>query len=152
GCTHTAVVCPDDGNACDGAETCTPSVGCHHGTLVTCPSGKVCDPATGNCVVKPCSTNANCDDGNPCTIDTCSSGTCTSVAGPNGPTPGCNATSFCHGTQTCQAGICTPGTPPSCDDGNPCTNDRCDPVQGCVHPAIAGCFFCHTPTDCPGSN
>jgi len=152
GCTHTPVVCPDDHNVCNGAETCTPGVGCHHGTLVTCPAGLVCDPATGDCVPKPCSADADCNDANPCTVDTCPSGTprvCTSNPGPDGRTPGCTDSDACNGTEMCQAGVCMPGTPPDCDDGNPCTNDGCDAIQGCVHAAIAGC--CRTPSDCPGS-
>ena len=30
---------------------------------------------------------------------------------------------------TCQTGTCVPGIPP-CDDGNPCTDDRCDALSG----------------------
>ncbi|MFN7130487.1 MAG: PQQ-binding-like beta-propeller repeat protein, partial [Myxococcales bacterium] len=33
---------------------------------------------------------------------------------------------------TCQQGRCV-GKPRSCDDGNVCTADSCDPVQGCRH-------------------
>ena len=33
-------------------------------------------------------------------------------------------------------------TPVSCDDGNPCTDDACDPVMGCIH----------TPTGCDDGN
>jgi hypothetical protein len=32
--------------------------------------------------------------------------------------------------------------PISCDDGDPCTIDSCDPVDGCVHTPIAGCGVC----------
>ncbi len=152
GCTHTPVTCPDDGNACNGAETCTPPGGCHHGTLVTCPGGMVCVPSSGQCVTKPCSTASECDDGNPCTTDACSSGKCVSTPLANGPQPGCGDTNPCNGTETCQSGICTPGSPPTCDDGDPCTDDSCDPLVpgGCQHAAVAGC--CHMPGDCPGAN
>ena len=152
GCTHTPVVCPDDGDACNGAETCTPPVGCHHGTLVTCPAGQVCVPATGECNPKPCVADADCNDGNPCTADACASGFCTTTAitsDRGASAPGCTDSDACNGTETCQAGVCMPGMPPDCDDGNTCTDDSCDSIQGCVHTPIACC--CRTPNDCPGS-
>jgi len=34
--------------------------------------------------------------------------------------------------------VCTPGDDAACDDGNVCTDDRCDPVRGCVSEPIAG--------------
>jgi len=38
---------------------------------------------------------------------------------------------------------------PSCEDGDPCTDDRCDPQAGCLHEAREGC--CRTSDDCaPG--
>ena len=33
----------------------------------------------------------------------------------------------------CAGGTCQPGPPVSCDDGNPCTDDTCDPATGCHH-------------------
>ena len=48
----------------------------------------------------PCTSNANCDDGN-----------------------------ACNGVETCVAESCQAGTP-SCDDGNACTTDSCDPATG----------------------
>jgi hypothetical protein len=29
--------------------------------------------------------------------------------------------------------ICNPGSAVNCDDGNPCTDDSCDPILGCQH-------------------
>jgi formylglycine-generating enzyme required for sulfatase activity len=34
---------------------------------------------------------------------------------------------------TCGDGTCQPGASESCDDGDECTNDACDPVAGCAH-------------------
>ena len=52
-----------------------------------------------------CSSGAECDDGNPCTVDACAS-----------------------------AGVCA-HTPLSCDDGLACTIDTCEPSSGgCLHP------------------
>ena len=50
-----------------------------------------------------CSTDAECDDGNVCTIDACDTAL------------GCQ-----HQTV-------------SCDDGNTCTNQICDPFLGCLY-------------------
>ena len=36
----------------------------------------------------------------------------------------------------CVGGVCR-GVPKSCDDGNVCTRDSCDPTTGCVHDSIA---------------
>jgi hypothetical protein len=38
----------------------------------------------------------------------------------------------CTADGTCESGACR-GASVSCDDGNPCTDDACDPVSGCVH-------------------
>ncbi len=49
GCLHVPndSLC-DDGNLCNGAETCSP-IGCLPGTPVSCGSGLSCDPGTGIC-------------------------------------------------------------------------------------------------------
>ena len=36
-------------------------------------------------------------------------------------------------TQTCAAGSCLPGTPPTCVDGNLCTDDTCHAASGCAY-------------------
>jgi hypothetical protein len=54
-----------------------------------------------------CGANADCNDGNPCTIDSCD-------------------------TQT--GGCVYIDNSAACDDGNACTDDQCDPqAGGCVH-------------------
>ncbi len=50
--------------------------------------------------------------------------------------PDCEAGIFCNGAESCDSttGQCLPGPPPTCDDGNLCTSDNCDPGQdACVH-------------------
>src|SRR6185436_9185826 len=37
----------------------------------------------------------------------------------------------CTSGDSCAGGTCR-GSPISCDDGNPCTTDACDPATGCV--------------------
>jgi hypothetical protein len=63
-----------------------------------------CDPVAG-IVATPAPTGTTCDDGN-----------------------------VCDGVALCNAaGSCEPGTPPGLDDGNPCTEDGCDPLLGVKH-------------------
>ena len=79
----------------------------------------------------------SCNDGNACTADTCSAGVCAHTPVRDGTA--CSDGNLCNGMETCQAGVCRAGTPLSCNDGNPCTTDACNPTRGCVHTAIAGC-------------
>jgi hypothetical protein len=44
----------------------------------------------------------------------------------------CDVNSVCVSGGTCQSGRCV-GTPLSCDDGNACTVDVCNAVNGCEH-------------------
>ena len=108
------VICPP---SCDDGNPCTDNA---------------CDTATGQCVTKPspdgipcgacgavcvagackaanaqCATDADCDDGDPCTDVRCKSCVCELVAALQ------------------------------CDDGNPCTFDKCDwSANGCVHETV----------------
>ena len=101
--TPDPAIC-DNGNPCDGPETCNPASGCERGTPV------------------------DCDDAVPCTVDSCdpTSGRCSHAA----DDARCNDDVFCTGVERCDptAG-CLPGTPPSCSDGIGCTTDRCDPTR-----------------------
>ena len=75
----------DDGNACNGVETCDPTTGnCVAGDPLDCDDGNPCTDdscdASSGCV----NTNhtRECDDGNQCTVgDVCAEGDC--VPGPN---------------------------------------------------------------------
>jgi cysteine-rich repeat protein len=70
-----------------------------------------------------------CDDGNTLNGDCCSS-TChfESMGSP------CPDGNLCNGNETCNgAGVCLPGMPPNCDDNDDCTQDSCDPLQGCIN-------------------
>ena len=61
-----------------------------------------------------------------CLNCTCSPTPCASAAT-------CADTNPCNGTEQCLNLACVPGAPLSCDDGNPCTDDGCDPNTGCFH-------------------
>ncbi|MCH8970141.1 MAG: hypothetical protein IIA66_13615, partial [Planctomycetes bacterium] len=121
-CVGTPVNC-DDGDDCNGVETCDPADGscqdgepmdcndndactddaCADGNCVNepidCPVGEVCDPDTGDCVPEGCPPGKGCDDGNPCTVD-----------------------------DTCDADENCIGTPVDCSAaGDECNTASCDP-------------------------
>jgi len=84
-----------------------------------------------------------CDDGNLADGDCCSSTCQFEPAGSPCPSDG----DVCNGTERCFVGNCLPGAifdPDAaldCDDGNLCTQDSCDPIDGCVHDPtpVGGC-------------
>jgi len=108
----------EDGNACNGSLFCDKSklpFNCvvDAASVVKCPpvSGSAaqclennCDPAAGSCSTVPIHEGFACTDENPCTVG-----------------------------ESCADGKCSGGVSPNCNDGNPCTQDICDPQQGCVH-------------------
>ena len=116
----------DDGNACTSPDTC---------------GGGACLPGAATA----------CDDGNSCTLDKCdASKGCSSL---NVSVP-CDDGSKCTLADQCKAGACVAGGTPNCDDSNPCTDDACEGVLGCVHTAnTAPCSddnACTTDDGCNG--
>ena len=163
--------CPD-GDRCNGNETCRAG-GCQAGAPLVCAdqsacTADTCDPKKG-CVFSPlgegtscddqdaCSLGdacnkqgrcvatlrAECDDGNPCTLDACDATTgCAHTARSDGTAcdPG-----VCGTAASCQGGACLVREGKSCDDDNPCTLDACDPLAGCQNrplPDGQGCGAC----------
>jgi hypothetical protein len=101
----------------------------------------LCPTFTNVTAVRACPA---CDDGNSCTTDGCGATPCSAPSSSctiaNVPTGWlCNDGFACTTGDTCQGGTCA-GTPVVCDDGNPCTDDACDPGTGT-------CTF--TPNDAP---
>ncbi len=83
---------------------------------------------------------------NPCQIDHCTSATSCEIR-PAADGSSCDDGLFCDGIAVCEAGACQSGAPPNCDDGVPCTNDRCDETLArCVHESRANC--CASDADC----
>src|SRR5439155_488217 len=80
----------------------TAALGCTHTPLPGCP---------------PCTTAADCNDGNACTTDACNAGSCA-----NTPIPGCLP--------------CTNAA--QCDDADRCTTDTCA-TGVCAHAPVTGC-------------
>ena len=130
-CFGKFVDCEDD-NACT-ADTCDANIGCVHSKLPfsgPCDDGSICTTADacaqGVCVGKP----AVCDDKKPCTADSCKPPVgCTFVAVVDGKT--CDDSNACTQADLCGSGACT-GKTIACVDGNPCTDDKCDKISGCV--------------------
>jgi hypothetical protein len=80
-----------------------------------------------------------CDDGNPCTKDVCHvDGPCTYE---NLTTP-CDDQNICTEGDTCNGGACIGQAQKNCADGNPCTQDLCNPVSGCYNPTSPDYNYC----------
>jgi hypothetical protein len=121
----------DDGNMCTD-DSCAPASGCAH-----TPNSLACDDANActtqdKCAGGLCHGQAmlDCDDGNPCTKDSC-----VKTAGClNEPLSGpCSDGDVCTLGDSCQGGLCIGQGKLECDDGNPCTDDSCDPTEACLH-------------------
>ena len=112
---------------CDGQRTCEKD------GLTQCdaavPELEVCNGLDDNCdgLVDE---DAQCDDGDPCTLDVCDGAQgCTST-----PLDGidCDDQDACTGSDFCDEGVCT-GVPVDCDDGDVCTDDACNSDAGCTY-------------------
>lgn len=110
--TPAAASC-DDGNACTTGDACAAGA-CQPGSPVVCDDGDPCtndscNPASGCVSVDNgscgggCTSDAQCDDTNLCTVDVCSGGAC--VHNPvscGGSTAGCELT-WCKPNAGCQS-------------------------------------------------
>ncbi len=165
-CVHLPVAATacDDGNLCTLGDQCVQGkcapgaapLGCDDANPCT---EDLCDPVQG-CITKALSSGA-CDDGSACTDqDTCSAGSCAGVAvvcedGDPCTDTACTKLAGCSygaiigapcddfnacttGDKCNGKGLCTPSAAKVCDDGNPCTNDLCNQVLGCIFDVKAG--------------
>ena len=138
-CVGTPFVQCNDGNPCNGVETCDPESGeCINGSALNCNDGNPC--TTDSCSPSLGCVHTNntlpCNDNSKCTAnDVCSNGTCGGT-----PTVQCDDGNACNGTESCNptTGTCQTGAAPDCDDQNACTADSCDPGHGCIHTPISG--------------
>jgi hypothetical protein len=130
-CIGGAGVSCDDGNPCT-TDSCNSQSGCvFSANDLDCDDGNACtenDGCSGGwCAGSP----LVCDDDNICTQDGCNpeSGCVnTSVAGD------CDDGDVCTLGDSCVDGECFSSGTLTCEDGNLCTDDVCDPVQGCQYP------------------
>ena len=155
---------------CDAV--CETAADCFDDNLCTL---DICNPATGQCDNQA----KDCVDDFECTKDICNplTGECenelaceTCVEGdPDTACPGCNvagedADPICDDSNICTRDFCEmdendPHVPGrcaylhrTCNDGNPCTIDTCDPVAGCIFTPVDKCIGCMTDEDCFDKN
>ncbi len=86
----------------------------------------------------PCTTNAQCNDGNACTVDSCVQRKCGYTNRADGAA--CSDGNACTGADACHAGTCVGGSSVVCAAPNQCQiANGCNPVTGaCVYFARAG--------------
>ncbi len=173
-----AIASCDDGNACNGVETCNGAGACVAGTAPNCNDGNVCtndscNAATG-CVNTAVAPGTSCSDGNACNgAETCSGTTCVAGTPPNcndnnvctndscnaatgcvntavAPGTSCSDGNACNGAETCSGTTCMAGTALNCNDGNACTSDSCNAATGCVNTAVAPGTSCSDGNACNG--
>ncbi len=167
----------DDGNLCTQNDTCKTGI-CKSGIVPGCGDNNICtddscDVVTGLCQHIPSLAGSPCNDGNGCTLtDSCKNGGCLSglakvcednlvcsttscdpVSGQcaakaeGGP---CDDGMACSLGDTCTGGACVPTNFVTCDDGNLCTNDKCDPKTGkCAY--VANSSPCDDKNICNGT-
>ena len=136
GCAHapaSGAACADDGLACT-ADLCVNGT-CGHGSL----NGGWC-LIGGACVAEGTFTPDGC-------------ASCVAALQPLAWTPQlpsvlCEDGTVCTVGDHCQGGVCLPGATTSCDDGNPCSADACDPTTGCAHPDAVNGAVCPTSGPC----
>ena len=129
------VACPEDcaescGDCvCDGSEdytTCPQDcASCGDGTCTICVGMETKENCAWDC----------CTDDNPCTLDLSKyegeAWMCYHIPNLVGL---CESFFPCTIGDECVYGVCVPGMDPNpCDDGNDCTADGCDEVEGCTH-------------------
>ncbi len=120
----------EDNQVCT-KDSCDVKVGCVNAPLNgPCTDGNACTTADacsgGSCVG---GASLNCDDKNPCTDDSCDQDKgCINTNNGNF----CSDNNLCTDGDMCVAGVCKPGSALNCADANPCTDDSCDPISGCV--------------------
>jgi MYXO-CTERM domain-containing protein len=141
----------DDGNICT-ADQCDPVDGCENGALPdgsACPDSDLCNgDETCQAGVCQAGTAPDCDDLNTCTQDGCDALTgCTNTAVADGTA--CDG-GLC-GSSSCQAGVCTPTDPDFCENGDPCTDNSCDPASGCLYNPTPDGTLCPDGDVCDGT-
>lgn len=99
-----------DGGACDDGSLCTEGDAC---------AGGVCG-----------GTPVLCEDDNACTRDACDPAVGCRFISLDGLT--CDDGVRCTLDDRCLQAACA-GVPDACDDGDPCTVDACNEVEGCTH-------------------
>jgi hypothetical protein len=155
-CVHTAT--PSLCTMLPGG-TCDPVNDCQYGacSAATCVSNG-CQSAAcmGAVCVRTFACGANqtccggacvptgCDDGETCTMDYCDTASSTCRHDPQNVA--CDDHDPCTTIDTCTAGACVGTMPRTCDDGQLCTSDSCQPGVGCV--SVANSLPCSDGNPC----
>ncbi len=98
-----------------------------------------------------CGANADCDDGNPCTLDVCANaGTPGAACSYQNVDGSCSDGNPCTQSDTCRAGVCVGGDPVVCSASDACHDaGSCDPATGaCSNPAKADGTSCNDGNAC----
>ncbi len=152
----------DDGEFCNGTETCDPAADCQPGqapllddgnectadycdeagdTIVHDPQphiGDLCMSDAGTCqedgfCLIACESDEQCVDGIDCTLDWCDVSQAPYACAHDADHESCDDGSFCNGEEFCDYELgCQSGPDPELDDGNECTEDYCDEDQDMV--------------------
>lgn len=144
----------DDGNPCT-TDSCAPATGVVHTPVAAgtaCTDGNLCNGNESCNAAGACTAGAApvVDDGNPCTADSCAPATGVAHT-PITAGTACADADLCNGNEVCNgAGSCIAGTPLNVDDGNPCTADSCDPIEGVLHNSMPVGTSCGDDTVCNG--
>jgi len=148
GCTYTPLtgMSCDDANACSSEGTCLAGICVSTTNSCPCTEPADCTPFNddnecngrltcdaGICVVAP-ETVVHCTppDAPGCTRLACrkETGVCEPAPLPDGSP--CENGDACTAGDACQAGVCEAGPALDCGDGNPCSQEGCDPATGCT--------------------
>ncbi len=140
----------EDGNPCTNGDACSAGKCAPGQNICSCQADSDCKPYDNKCLGVPfcdkaqapfvCKTKV----GTPVICDTSADSTCSKTAcNPSSGICGailevdgkiCNAdNSVCTPGDACKGGVCTAGSSLNCDDKNPCSDDLCDAVKGCVN-------------------
>jgi hypothetical protein len=110
--------CRGAAGACDAVDHCDGAGACDADAKLTsqcrastfdCDAAEMCDGVRDDCLRDLPANGEPCPDGD-----------------------------LCNGDEICIGWTCTAGLPCNCDDGDSCTADSCDSLEGCVNEPIAG--------------
>ncbi len=117
----------------------------------TC-SVDTCSLSTGKCLYASVKNGTKCEDGNLCTLNACNNGKC----GIAGNVKCIDDGDACTVGETCspKTGKCAPTYIETCNDNNPCTSDTCNKATaGCTHQSLKVCApKCSTDDQCNDNN
>ena len=126
-------------DSCDGAGACLANhaafgAACGDPSESDCTAADSCD-GSGACLSNHEPAGASCGDptdGACDDPDVCDgAGACDPVPLPDGAV--CDFGDACVALATCRSGTCEESIAVDCDDDDPCTEDLCEPVEGCYH-------------------